>query len=154
MNGSEEFAIDFGSYALTMYYAKQLNPVLGKFFFDATISEYHYRVNYELPRGNYSDEDNHAHFVLNDLQEVILFLENQLLPSLNNENINLIVQYGGINNFIELFYTSPEYLNYIGIDEDEYFEGDGPQLAFQLEDLKNLFQNSLLNGQPYDTFTY
>jgi len=42
----QEESIGFGTYALIMYYAKTINETEAKKFFDATLTEYEYRVNY------------------------------------------------------------------------------------------------------------
>lgn len=148
--------IDFGSYALAMYYAKQLNREKGKKLFDATISEYWYRCYYDLPRDNYTSENDEAHFVITDLEEVIAFMDNELLPALNDESEDIINQYGGLDNFIELFYsnTNGTYLEEIGLYHHEYYESDGPALAFELEKIKDLFSHCLSLKEPYRVYTY
>jgi hypothetical protein len=149
---NEEIHFDFGTYSLFMYYASQLNTVKAKKLMDATISEWKYRVEYELPEGGLTSDDEEAHFVPLEIQEVITFLENELIPALNNETQDLLVQYGGKSSFINLYYNGAEYLKFLGISEDEFFESDGKSLAFYLNRLKIILQFSLSANQPFLTY--
>lgn len=139
---------DFGTYALCMYYAAQLNTAKAKKLMEATISEWKYRVENELSEGSLTSDDDEAHFVPLEIQEVITFLDNDLIPALNNETQDLLVQYGGKSSFVNLYYDSAEFLKFNGISENEFFESDGKSLAFYLNRLKIILQYSLSENQP------
>lgn len=148
LNNSTEF-FDFGTYALINYYAKQLSLLSSKKLLEAGLTEYEYRWEYELPLDGFTPDDEIAHFVPSDVEDVVVFLENELIPALNNEVKNLIEIYGGKKSFVKLFYTNPEHLAFLGISEDDFFEGDGEQLSFQLSSFKVFLQSALASDTAY-----
>jgi hypothetical protein len=150
-NNTQEH-ISFGTFSLCMYYAAQLNTVKAKKLMEATISEWKYRAEYELSEGGLTSDDEEAHFVPSEIQEVIIFLENDLIPALNNETQDLLVQYGGKSSFINLYYNSVEYLKFNGISEDEFFDSDGETLSHYMSRLKIILQYSLSVNQPCITY--
>jgi len=146
---------DFGTYALAMYYVKQINASKGKKLLEATLSEAAYRFENELPSGGLDGlEDFEAHYVRSDLQEVIFFIENDLIPALNNETQNLLVKYGGRANFVDLYYTNPDYLIALGVDDDEFYMADPSSIAAFLLDLKDVFEYSLSVNKPCEVLVY
>lgn len=145
---NEDEHFDFGTFSLCMYYAAKLNATKAKKLFESTISEWKYRVEYEIPLQNITSDDDEAHFVPSEIQETILFLENDLIPNLNNETQNLIKQYGGETNFINLYYNNYDFLKFNGITENEYFDGDTKNLAHYMNRLKVALQHSLTVNQP------
>lgn len=149
-NEDHDIHFDFGTFALCMYYAVQLNVDKAKKLFDATISEWKYRVEYELPIGNLISENYEAHFIPSEIEETITFLENDLIPALNNEIPNLLIQYGGISNFLDLYYNSAPFLGFNGVFENEVFDGDGKSLAHYMNLLKIILQYSLSVNKPCD----
>ncbi|RDI13178.1 hypothetical protein [Flavobacterium sp. AG291] len=153
-----------------MYYAKQIDPLKTKELFYATQSKY-YNWQYEhwnlpndqwlfLEKNPYNEEDDTAHFDPHTLKNIMLFLENEVIPSLENEvrfsleveNMDLIENYGGVLGFIKLFNTNPGYLEHIGIYENDIFEGSGPQMAFTLNRFKNFLEYCLSADQPYKVY--
>lgn len=148
----EEYHMDFGTFSLCMYYAAQLNVVKAKKLFDATMSEWKFRVEYELPKGGLTSDDEEAHFVPLEIQEVITFLENDLIPALNNEIQDLLDQYGGKSNFINLYYNNAEFLKFNGIDENEFFDSDGKTLADCMNYIKIILQYSFTANQSFITY--
>lgn len=151
-NNNEEEHISFGSFAICMYYATQLNASKAKKFFDATISEWKYRAEYELPVGSLSSDDTEAHFIVSEVQEVVTFLENDVIPALNAETQDVLVQYGGKSNFINLYYNDAAFLKFNGISEDEFFDGDGETLADYMNRLKLILQYSLSVNQACNVY--
>jgi hypothetical protein len=150
-NYTEEH-ISFGTFALCMYYASQLNTVKTKKLMEATISEWSFRVEYELPKGGLTSDDEEAHFVSSEIQEVITFLENDLIPALNNETQDLLEQYDGKSNFINLYYNNAEFLKFNGISENEFFDSDGETLAHYMNRLKIILQYYLSENEPFITY--
>lgn len=144
-----DFHIDIGTFAICMYYAVQLDAEKAKTVFDATLSEWAYRVDYDLPENNLTSEDIEAHFVPSEILEAIVFLENELIPALNNETTDLLMQYGGISNFLDLYYSSIYYLRFYGVFRNEFFDGDGGSLAHYMNLLKITLQYSLSINKPY-----
>ncbi|MCD9575457.1 hypothetical protein [Flavobacterium soyae] len=144
----EDEHFDFGTFSLCMYYAAKLNPSKAKKLFEATISEWKYRVEYELPLENLESKNREVHFIPSEVQDSIIFLENDLIPALNNETQDLLKQYGGKSSFINMYYSSVDFLKFNGIDENEYFDGNGENLAHYMNRLKIALQYSLTVNQP------
>ncbi|CAH0288633.1 hypothetical protein SRABI27_03999 [Pedobacter sp. Bi27] len=147
--------VDFGTYALMMYYAKQLNSTKAEIFFNATISEWNYRVEHDLPEGDLDAiDDLEVHFIPKEIRETIIFIDNELIPALNNETLNLIEKYGGRDNFYKLFYTNPGYLIALGLNDDEfYFDIPSSIVAF-LGRLKVVLELALNANTPYEVFIH
>jgi hypothetical protein len=144
----EEIHFDLGTFALCMYYAVQLNIAMAKKLFDATLSEWAYRVDYDLPEGDLTSDDREAHFKVSEIQEAIIFLQNDLIPALSNERQDLLEQYGGISNFIHLYDNTTPFLRLYGIFENDFSESDGESLAHYMGLLKMALQHSIAVNQP------
>lgn len=144
----EDEHFDFGTFSLCMYYAAKLNPTKAKKLFEATISEWKYRAEYELPLENLASNNRETHFIPSEIQDTIVFLENDLIPTLNNETQDLLKQYGGKANFVNLYYNNVEFLKLNGISEDECFDGSPENLAHYMNRLKIALQYSLTENQP------
>ncbi|MFH6943591.1 hypothetical protein [Flavobacterium sp. FlaQc-50] len=144
----EEIHFDLGTFALCMYYAVQLDIVKAKKLFDATLSEWTYRVDYDLPEGNLTSDNQEAHFVVSEIQEAIAFIKDDLIPALNNEKQDLLNQYGGISNFINLHDSTTTFLRFYGIFENDFSESDGESLAHYMGLLKTALQHSIYINQP------
>ena len=148
---NENYHMDFGTFSLCMYYATQLNINKAKKLFDATMSEWGYRVDYDLPQNGLTSNDEMSHFVPSEIQEAITFLQNEVIPALNNQTLDLLVQYGGKSNFINLYYNNADFLKFNGISEDEFFDSDGETLADCMNRLKIILQYSLTANQAFKT---
>jgi hypothetical protein len=144
----EDEHFDFGAFSLCMYYATKLNSSKAKKLFEATISEWKFRVEHELPLENLESKNREAHFIASEIQDSIIFIENDLIPALNNETQDLLKQYGGKSNFIKLYYSSDDFLKFNGIDENEYFDGNAQNLVHYMNRLKIALQYSLTVNQP------
>lgn len=143
---------DFGTYALLMYYAKSVNSRLAKKFLDSTFSEYEYRIIYDLSVDTLDEESRTAHFIASEIQEIIEFLEQELIPSLENESRNLFEKYGSKENFYELFYSNVEFLDPLGIYHDECYNDEPKGLIFLIKILIRFMQSALSLNIPYSVF--
>jgi hypothetical protein len=141
----------FGTYALIMFYAKQLDIAKGKKLMEATQSEYYYHVENNLPTDHLSDADKTVHFNVADLNEVIEFIELSLIPALNQETVDLIEKYGGQKNFCNQYDLEASYLNAIILYE-EHFESDPESIAYDLERFRDLIKYALALNQPYEAY--
>jgi hypothetical protein len=149
--GNNEMRYDFGSYAILMYYAKQLNEANAKKFFYATTTEYYYRVLNDLDTEGYSDDDDTAHYEPQDIIDVINFIDKELIPTLNAEPSNLLAKYGGAESFVELYDAEENFLDALGLDDNEYYTDEPKVIANALEFFKKEFlQNSLNSGIPME----
>lgn len=149
---------DLGSIAALIFYADNLNPVMGEKMMNSTLSEYNYRFEKNLPRGNYTTYNSSAHYGPDHMEELIHFIDNQLIPALQNSLQHrdiLIDMYGGIQNFLNLYYDGPEYLGYIGINESDIIEGYTgyiPNLMQKTLELKNFYQRVKVLNKTYQVF--
>jgi hypothetical protein len=141
--------VDFGTYAFILYYAKQVDNLLGKKLFDCTTSEYFYRANYDFPIGNLTDENEYVHFDLTDFQNVISFINASLIPALNCESTDPISKYGGRDRFFDLFYLNMDYLENISIERNEFYPNDVQTLIFYLDEIKSFLEGALTENQPF-----
>lgn len=147
--------VELGTFTMALYHAAQLDSVKGEKLINTTIPEVLYRlgVDFEGDAGGLSSEDFEAHFVPSEIQEVILFIENDLIPVFNNENKNLIDHYGGVSNFVDLWFNSQRYLLHYGIGEEEFFEEDNTRgLALWMGEYKKLLQASLDLNRPFEVW--
>lgn len=145
--------IDFGTYSLMMYYAAQIDRQMNKKVFDATLSEWVYRVNYDISKEIYTSDNDIAHFVPDDIQDAIKFIDSKVILTLENESFHFILQkYGGQNNFENIvYYQSAEYLKILSIG-GEFYDDNKAVLKYYFIELRNLFQNSLNINTPFQTW--
>ncbi|WP_294230080.1 hypothetical protein [uncultured Chryseobacterium sp.] len=145
--------IDFGTYALMMYYATQIDNQKNKKVFDATLSEWVYRVSYDIPKGIYSSDNDTSHFIPIDIQESISFITNQIIPALQNESFDSILQkYGGQTNFENvIYYQSTEYLKILSLG-GEFYEDSKGVLKLYFMELRDLFQYAHNINTPFQTW--
>jgi len=148
----KELILDFGTYALLMYYAKQIDPIKGRKLINTTISEWSYRIENEIPLVDITNDNYKVHFVISEINEVISFIESELINSLNSESKNLITKYGGNSNFVNLYETNPDYLKVLAFSDSEFFDGDPNQLIFLLNELKQFFQYTLSQNQAFRVY--
>lgn len=148
----KELILDFGTYALLMYYAKQIDPIKGRKLINTTISEWSYRIENEIPLVDITNDNYEVHFVISEINEVISFIESELINSLNSESKNLITKYGGNSNFVNLYETNPDYLKVLAFSDSEFFDGDPNQLIFLLNELKQFFQYTLSQNQAFRVY--
>jgi hypothetical protein len=129
-----------------------LNTSKAKKLFDATLSEWEYRFNYNLSEGDLTSSNREAHFVVSEIQESIVFLENDLIPALNNESQDLLKKYKNIPNFINLYDSTTEFLRFYGVFENDFSESDGESLAHYMNLLRIALKYSLSVNQPLLTY--
>jgi hypothetical protein len=143
---------DFGTYVLMLYYAKQVNYEKAKLLYYATLPEYRYREIYKLPTGLLTDEDFECHFDISEFKQVVAFIENDLIPELNNEEHDLIEKYGGRDGFYNRFNKDSGFIQ--ANIYDEYYESDPLLIAGMLEILKELLSNAIFTNKPYEVFLH
>jgi hypothetical protein len=145
--------IDFGTYSLMMYYAAQIDSQLSKNVFDATLSEWVYQVSYDIAKETYTNDNDIAHFVPDDIQEAIKFIDSKVIPALEDEPFHSILQkYGGQNNFENIvYYQSTEYLKILSIG-GEFYDDNKAVLQYYFIELRNLFQNAFNINAPFQTW--
>ncbi|QQV01267.1 MULTISPECIES: hypothetical protein [Chryseobacterium] len=149
---------DFGSIAALIFYANTLNISMGEKMIYACLSEASYRYEKDIPQGSYTSDNYSAHYGVNEMQELISFINNQLIPSLQNESQNkdmIYDVYGGKFSFIDSYYNGPEYLGYLGINEDDIVEGYTgyiPNMLQKVLELRDFYQRVKDLNQPYEIY--
>ncbi len=146
--------IEFGTYVLMMYYIAQIDYQKALKLFHATISEWKYRVEYELDEGMYDSENYTCHFVPSEIQESIAFIDNQVIPALQNETYeDVLVKYGGKANFENIYNDNNTFLIFLGA-YDEVYEDSKYGMWGRFEKLRNVFQESLNRNIPFKTWVW
>jgi hypothetical protein len=148
------FFFDFGTYALMIYYAEQIDHSEAINLLDLTTSEHFYRAEYDLLNDKLTDDDDEAHFDRKSIQDVVAFIDSQVIPSLKQEEYNLIDKYKGRENFYHLFNNAPDLSNRLGINEDDYYMDHRLSVPYHFIRLRDLFQYSLSVNQPFKVYTW
>ena len=148
--GDEEVILDFGTYAILMYYALMLNSTKGKKLFDATMSEWAYKVNYELDLNEITDSDINAHFVISEIQEAITFIEEELINALRSETQNLLIKYGGRSNFQKIVNSNDGIIGFLGLDNEEFYIDKPTYLIEIAHKLKDFLHMAVTLNMPYE----
>jgi len=144
--------IPFGLYSLLLYYSSNNSSSGGELLFNASISEWYYRHINNLSKNGLTVNDYEAHFGHNDIQSLLNYLNNQLIPALNNETEGDIVSgmYGGLENYYELFNNATNYLKEFGLFENDlygYYVSEVIDIAIELRDF---FQRVKDNNMKYE----
>jgi hypothetical protein len=147
-----EFTIDATAIGILLYYAKELDFNKGKNFYHRLSNEFSYKIDKNLtPTQNTEDTQLYCYYESTEISDAIDFIENDLIPSLEqmpNQKLALINIYGGIGGFIEEFELNKEYIDlYFPYDQcyDETIDG----YIYLLQGIKDIFQISLTNQEPY-----
>ncbi|AYL97714.1 hypothetical protein [Mucilaginibacter celer] len=134
-------------------YAKKIDATKTRKLLDATTSEYYYRLKRQLPVETLVYDDWEIHFDPTDLNEVIMFIENDLIPTLESDEIDLMEQYGGWDNFITLFKNDRDFLSSaMSICEDENYFDYPPIIARYLGDFRDLIKYALSVNRLYEVY--
>jgi len=150
----KDLTIDFGTYALIMYYAKQLNQSKAMKLFDATSTEYRFRIRYKLPTAGLTDDDYDAHFISSEIMESFMFIDNELIPNLNSETEDLLKKYGGKSGFLAKYYNSPGFLSALGLEEDEFYNDSPQDIIHYLMLLKEFMQYAIGENKAYQVYVH
>ena len=113
--------LNFDDYGAVLYYAYTVNKNLSLQLYKAIVSEYHYKLGSNLPLEGLSESDINAYLPTNNLPEVITFITNQILPSLQLLPIDLdLAKKWNIGTSFEAFLMQQgNFFNYFNIDDIE-----------------------------------
>lgn len=146
--------IEFGTYVLMMYYIAQIDYQKALKLFQATLPEWEYKVEYESDDGVFDSENYTCHFVPSEIQESIAFIDNQVIPALQNEAYeDVLEKYGGKANFENIFDLNNTFLNILGAYDEDY-DDSKYALRENFRRLKNVFQESLNRNIPFKTWVW
>lgn len=149
---------DLGSIATLIFFVNSLNPMMGEKMMNSTLSEYSYRFEKDLPRGNYTSYNSSAHYGPDHMEELIHCMDNQLIPALQSslQYKDIVTDtYGGVQNFLNLYYGGPVYLGCLGIDESDIiagYTGYIPNLMQKTLELKDFYQRVKTLNKTYQVF--
>ncbi|WP_419867924.1 hypothetical protein [Chryseobacterium sp. CT-SW4] len=153
---SKEVDLDFGSICVLVYYCSTINRPMSLKLMNALLTESTYRYENDIPSEAYTSDNPISHYGPENMQELIYFLTNQIIPNLSTQEIDLISQvYGGIENFINLYYDGPPFLGYFGIGNSELFEGFSgytPNLVICATSLCAFFQRVKERNMKYEIY--
>ena len=139
------FYTSYDSFGAILYYAFTINQNLAFQLFKAMISEYTYKSSYNIPLGNLTDDNEDVYLSLPELQGVITFLNNQVIPSLQGLPVNLDLSLNwNIANSLEAFLMNQgSFFEKFAIDD---IEKDGYTVSYFILvfiQLKDFFQEAL-----------
>lgn len=138
------FYTNFDNYGAILYYAYSVNKDLALELYKAMVSEYYYKLETGMPLEGLTDEDSNVYLPLNDLPQVVTFINNQVLPSLETLPLDLdLTTIWNIGNSLEAFLMNQgsffEYFNIDDIEQDgytvQYFIGSFKQLNAFFQDV-------------------
>lgn len=143
--------MDFGTYALMMYYASQVNYAKAEKLFNATLSEWKYRVEHNIDKGDFDSDNDTAHFVPQEITASITFINNEVIQELTNEtNEDLIDKYGGQANFETFFCDNNSFLVALGVG-DEVYDESKYALRGNFKALRDILQEAVNRNKPHKT---
>ncbi|MBJ2127307.1 hypothetical protein [Flavobacterium sp. IB48] len=139
------FYTNFDNYGAILYYAYTINKNLALELYKAMVSEYYYKLETNMPLQGVTEENSNAYLLLDDLPQVISFINNEVLPSLQLLPLTLdLVSVWNIGNSFDAFLMNKgSFFNYFSIDNIkqrgytvEYFIGVFTQLRDFFQDVK------------------
>ncbi len=149
--------ISLNTYLLLLVYACKVNATKAKLFYAATQTGYRYRKEHNLPLGILTFEDEWVYLPLNELQQVVDFITNEILPDLqlkiNANPDQLIVQDWLGTNDLDTFLLNlggffdsfdpdrPDYLEYLDIVPIDFFN--------QFKGFNKFFKDAILKNFRY-----
>ncbi len=153
-NGGEDLLIYSPTYTMLIYYACKLNASNGKLLYALTSNQYTYYRLYSLSTTNVVLDEDKAYFDATLYQNLIDFINNQLIPQLNNESNDLLEKYGGYDSFENLMINETQFtfINSFLWDEDDvdsvfYFAPE--DMVSILNQLVVILQMGIIKGAPH-----
>lgn len=115
------FYTNFDNYGAILYYAYTVNQNLALELYKAMVSEYYYKLETDTPLGGLTDANTDAYISINNLPQIISFINNQILPSLHllPLNLDLAIEWNIGNSFEAFLSKQGSFFNYFNIDDEE-----------------------------------
>lgn len=152
LSGNLEFSVNREEFFIFIHYANTLSLEKARTLYFAGETDYIYRRYNDLSVVGLDYYNSH-HTYLNpgDLQEVVEFLESQIIPSLEKQsNLNLIDILGGWTDLKNQIDQGPTYKKRFGVLDVENIAEDTCQYIYIADSLKEIIENSLNIGIPYE----
>jgi hypothetical protein len=136
---------------IIVHYASLQNNTQAKKLYYAGETEYIYRSENQLPLNGLSFYESHqTYWNISDLQEVVSFLNDTLIPNLEiSSNKNLIDILGGWQSLIDNIDTGSGYKHRFGILSQGNSYENVSEYIYILKTLKDIIVSSIIMGVPY-----
>ncbi|UPZ13681.1 hypothetical protein [Flavobacterium humidisoli] len=120
-SNSPGFYTNFDDYGAILYYAYTVNKDLAFELYKAMVSEYYFKLETDMPLEGLTEEDSNVYLPLNDLPQVITFINNQVLPSLQLLDLELdLTTTWNIGSSLDAFLMNQgSFFEYFSIDDIE-----------------------------------
>jgi hypothetical protein len=145
------FYTNFDNYGAILYYAYTVNQNLAFNLYKAMVSEYYYKLEYEIPLGSLTDLDEKVYLPLNELSSVIIFINSQILPALQvlDDDLDLTVSWKIGNSLEEFLMNQGSFFEKFAIDD---IEQDGYTVSYfssVFKQLRDFFQDAVNQNIRY-----
>lgn len=145
------FYTDFDAYGAILYYAYSVNKDLALELYKAMVSEYYYKLETEMSLEGLTEEDSNVYLPLSNLPNVVVFIDNEVLPSLQLLPLNLdLTTTWNIGNSLDAFLMNQgSFFEYFSIDD---IEQDGYTVKYFIgcfSQLKKFFQEVINQNVIY-----
>jgi hypothetical protein len=146
------------SHTVMLYYCYLIDPIKAEKLYKALVGSWRYSVSNNMPldTGFPEDEDDVVYLPIEELSEVINFLDTEILPTLEQEVNNgqgndiLVDRWsGGVNfdtfllNSVGGIFTNDSIESHVQMDETPEY------LLNSMSDLKDFFQTAVNNNLKY-----
>lgn len=149
---TRKMALNATVIGILLYYAKELDFNKGKNFYHRLSNEFSYKDEKNItPNPDTEDAQLYCYYDATEISNAIDFIENDLIPSLQqmpDQKAHLIDIYGGIDGFIEEFESNKEFIE-LFFDYSQHYNNNIEYNIIILEEIKEIFQISLTNQEPY-----
>jgi hypothetical protein len=145
------FHTSFDNYGAILYCAYTVNQSMAFQLYKAMVSEYHYKLGYNIPLGNLTDTDEEVYLPLSELSGVISFINNQVLPALQVLPLDLdLTVTWNVGNSLEAFLMNQgSFFDNFNIDD---IDQDGYTVSYFIavfNQLRDFFQDALNQNAIY-----
>lgn len=156
INRSENFnglglGINFDDYGILLYFAFTISNEKAKRLYEATLSEYYFRLENEIPLEGLSEIDFQSHASSSSLLQVVEFIKDDILPNLEGLSPTLdFTNTWEVGGSLDRFLISQGsfFLNFHVDDVD--IDGFNPPYLIELFNrLLSIFEESIINDSYY-----
>ena len=144
--------MNFDFYGVVLYYAYTIDQSKALQLYKGTISEYYYKLTYDLPLGGLTDADTKVYLPINEFPQVINFINNQILVNLNLLSPSQdLTKLWNVGDSLESFLGSKGgfFLNF-GIDDIEIDGYSAYNLTLMFTSLRDFLQFAYSQNTRYD----
>lgn len=144
-----KFEMNFGLFCAVLYYSSKHNESNGEKLFYASITESDYRAYKGLSNNEVVTFGHDAHYSYSDLPPVINYLQNELIPALNNEGDILLYSESTFKN---LFDNMTNYIDEFNLGQSDVVDYYSSDLTSAATALLTFFQRVKDNESRYEVW--